>query len=138
MNPILGAKETIKIGNETVIECDSADGMRGVVFEDDGDTGYFYARDYSIEDQLFIDALHIYSLKEVTDSHIPSEVHILWSEDYRKAALIINQYPHAMFNFEERCGYSRDQFPEPDPKTGWIHKPWSDSLRELFFGSLHQ
>lgn len=134
MSAILGAKQTIKVGQEAVIESDANDGSRGVVFEDDGNTGYFYARDYSVEDQLFVDALHIYSLKEVADADIPSEVHILWSADLMKVVLIINKHPHAVFDFKERCGYSRDQFPDPDPSTGWTHAPWCDSLRKYFFG----
>lgn len=133
MEPTLGAKKTIKVGEEVIIESDAPDGGRGVVFEDDGSTGYFYARDYSVPDQLFVDALHIYSLKEVVDAHIPSEIHILWSADGTKAVLIVNRYPHAVFDFVAKCGYSRDQFPNPDPKTGWRHEPYSDSLRSHFF-----
>jgi hypothetical protein len=133
MDPSLGAKRTIKVGEEIIIEADAPDGGRGVVFEDDGRTGYFYARDYAVPDQLFVDALHIYSLKEVVDAHIPSELHILWSDDGMKAVLILNRHPHAAFDFSIKCSYSRDQFPDPDPKTGWRHEPWADSLRAHFF-----
>ena len=133
MEPSLGAKKTIKPGDEVIVESDAPDGGRGVVFEDDGRTGYFYARDYSVPDQLFVDALHIYSLKELADAHIPSELHILWSEDGKKAVLILNRYPHAVFDFTEKCGYSRDQFPEPDPTSGWRHAEYMDSLRSHFF-----
>jgi hypothetical protein len=133
MNPILGAKETIKVGEPIVIESDTPDSRFGVVFEDEGETGYFYARNYSSPELLFVDALHIYSVEGVTDRDIPSEVNILWNEDCSKSVLIINQHPHALFDFENKIGYSRDQFPKPDPKTGWEHKPWDDELRKHFF-----
>jgi len=134
MEPILGAKETIFPGSETVVESDAEEGNRGVVFEDDGQTGYFYARDFSVEDHLFVDALHIYSVKGLKDPDLATHLHILWSKDFTKAVLILNKKPHAMFDFATKCGYSRDLFPAPDPKTGWSHKPWDDSLRSHFFG----
>lgn len=132
-DPVLAVSETLIVGTETVLESDAPDDSRGVVFEDDGETGYFYARDYSVPDQLFVDALHIYSVRGVTDREKPSKLHILWSSDYRYAALIINQYPHAAFDFVEKIGYSRDSFPDPDPRTGWSHEPWSDELRNVFY-----
>lgn len=133
MKPILAAKQTIKVGVPVVIEIDAPDDSHGVVFEDDGETGYFYARDYSVPNSLFVDALHIYTVDGVTDRDIPSEIHVLWSADYTKAVIIINRYPHAVFDFDGKCGYSRDQFPEPDPKTDWKRKPWDESLRKEFF-----
>lgn len=133
-NPILALTETIRVGEEIVLESDNDTHPCGVVFEDDGKTGYFYARDYSVPDQLFVDALHIYSVEGVTDKDVPSKVQILWSSDGRYAALIINQYPHAVFDFHDKCGYSRHNFPDPDPATGWTHKPWDDRLRTVFYG----
>jgi hypothetical protein len=133
MKPTLGAKQEIHVGTPTVIETDSPDGRFGVVFEDDGETGYFYARDFTLDDSVFEDALHIYSAEGVTDAHLPSTVHILWSHDSSKACLIINRHPHAVFDFTAKCGFSRDVFPEPSPDSEWSHQPWDDSLREHFF-----
>ena len=65
--PFLGAEQELNVGTETVIESDSPDETRGVVFEDDGETGYFYARDYSMPEHYFVDALHIYNSQGVTD-----------------------------------------------------------------------
>ena len=76
------------------------------------------------------DAMHIYSVENVTDRDIPCEFHILWSHDYSKAALMVNRHPHAMFDFDNKIGFSRDQFPEPS--EGWRHEPWDDSLRDHF------
>lgn len=133
MNPTLGAKQEIHVGTPTVIETSSPDGRFGVVFEDDGATGYFYARDFTLPDSVFEDALHIYSAEGVTDAHLPSTVYILWSHDGSKACLIINRHPHAVFDFAAKRGYSRDVFPDPAPDSEWIHAPWDDALREYFF-----
>lgn len=132
MEPTLGAKQEIQVGTPTVVETESPDGRFGAVFEDDGETGYFYARDFGRE-SLFVDALHIYSVKGVTDRHLPSIVHILWSADSSKACLIINRHPHAVFDFSTKRGYSRDEFPGPISDTGWTRHPWDDLLRGLFF-----
>ncbi|KAB2648030.1 MAG: DUF2251 domain-containing protein [Verrucomicrobia bacterium] len=129
--PVLGAKQEVLVGCPTVVETSSPDGRFGVVFEDDEQTGYFYARDFTVDAADISDALHIYSVEGVTDRHIPSEVHILWSRDSTKACLIINRYPHAVFDFTAKRGYSRDVFPEPSP--GWTHHPWDDSVRGNFF-----
>jgi len=131
--PILAAEQTITVGIPVAIEAMSLDDSRGVMFEDDGETGYFYARDFSAPGQPIVDALQIYLVESVIDRDIPSEIHILWSFDYNQAVLIINQCPHAVFDFGLKCGYSRDHFPGSDPTTGWKNKPWEDSLREHFF-----
>ena len=133
MPPFLGAEQELIVGNETIIESDSPDGSRGVVFEDDGETGYFYARDYGVPDQFFVDALHIYNVQGVTDREKPCRAKIIWTEDFSAAALMINLVPHAVFHFVERCGYATDPFPDPDPKTGWGHSDKLLETRSLFF-----
>ena len=133
MKPYLGALKEIKVGRPCVIESDAKGHPRGVVFEDDGETGYFYARDYRIEDSLFVDALHIYSVLGVRDANIPSTVRIIWSDDWEKVALLINDSPHAMFDFERRVGCSIDGFPEPDPNSVWSRAPWSSELKSFFY-----
>lgn len=108
MHPFLGKRAEIKPGASVIIESDSLDGARGVVFEEDGETGYFYARDFQIGNSLFVDALHIYAVAVVKDAHIPPTLRIIWSRDWQKAALLINDIPHAMFDFVEKCGYSNE------------------------------
>ena len=133
VKPNVALAESLEVGAECVFESDAENNLHGVVFEDDGATGYFYARDYSIPDQLFVDALHIYSADGVINRDAESSLSIVWSHDWRYAALIINQYPHAAFDFGEKHGYSRDNYPDPDPKTGWKHFPWDDSIRSHFY-----
>ncbi|MGZ2275839.1 DUF2251 domain-containing protein [Neisseria meningitidis] len=80
----------------------------GVVFEDDGDTGYFYA---TSKDGI-LDALHIYNVEDVSDKHIPNHVLILWDDACTIAALCINDYIHAVYDFVAQAGYCRNGFPE--------------------------
>ena len=131
--PFLGSEQDLVVGKATVIECDSPDGKRGVVFEDDGETGFFYARDYLLPSPSIADALHIYNVAGVTDRNRPSRLKIIWTRDFSAAALLINQNPYAAFNFSERCGYAEDPFPEPNSKTGWRHSPNLLQTRTLFF-----
>ena len=86
----------------------------GVVFEDDGDTGYFYA---ASKDGI-LDALHIYNVEDVSDKHIPNHVLILWDDACTLAALCINDYIHAVYDFVEQAGYCRNGFPETDGE--WV------------------
>ncbi len=132
MKPFLGAESTIRVGVEAVIESDSPDGMRGVVFEDDGDTGYFYARDFSRPELLFVDALHVYDVAAVVDPERSSQIQIIWNFDFKVAALVINQSPHVIFHFGECCGYSEKPFPDADPKSGWTHRVLYTGLKEHF------
>jgi hypothetical protein len=133
MKPYLGARLKIIIGESSVVESDAKEHPYGVVFEDDGDTGYFYARNFAIEDAAVVDALHIYSVQGVRDRNIPSIIRIVWSNDWSKSALLINDIPHAMFDFIKKTGYSIDNFPDADPETGWTHAPWDNKLKEYFY-----
>ena len=132
MKPFLGAESTIRVGVEAVIESDSPDGKRGVVFEDEGETGYFYARDFLRPELFFVDALHVYDVAAVVDQERPSVMRIIWSRDFMVAALLINQRPHVIFHFGECCGYAERPFPEADPKSGWTHAVLHSGLIEHF------
>ena len=97
-------------GKEIVVESKSSRGRWGVVFEDDGDTGYFYALDLNEQkagNNPIQEALHIYDVKSVTDRSRESVAAILWSSDGEKACLLINNYPHAVFDFAAKRGYCR-------------------------------
>src|SRR5689334_10040550 len=84
-----------------------------MIFEDNGETGYLYAYDLRNENQPILDALHIYDVKNIMDREKPSLFQIFWSADGLKAALLINQYPHAVFNLESQRGCCRTNFPPP-------------------------
>jgi len=134
MSIIVTAEEEILVGREVVIEGPAPDSPFTVLFEDDGTTGYFYAWDLEAEGNKIQDAVHIYNVNDVTDPARPSIVKIGWSQDSQKAVLLINGYPHAVFDFSARRGYFRTGFP-PAPSNGvWsaAGHQWDDSAIELF------
>jgi hypothetical protein len=105
-------------GDETWYASDAPAGSYSVVFEDDGETGYFYAVERRGADMQILDAVQIYAVRNVVDREIPSELQVVWSEGGQQAALYVNSYPHAVFDFQARRGYCRTGFPPP-PQTGW-------------------
>ena len=129
----LAAEQTITVGNKVVVEGPSPSQQVGVVFEDDGETGYLYGLDFAKQDNPIVDALQIYNVNHVTDRHKPSQVQLVWSSDGLKAALMINQHPHAIFDFEAKRGYCRTGFPPP-MHTGFSTEghAWDDEALELF------
>ena len=72
------------VGEAQVIKSLAPEGMLAAVFEDDGETGYFYALDESVDGNPIQDALHIYNAEDISDGHVPSDVKIGWSEDSQK------------------------------------------------------
>jgi len=109
----VAAQRQIFVGQPVTIEGVAPQGQFSAVFEDDGETGYFYALDRALASQPIQDAVHIYDVQSVTDRAQPSTVKIGWAADCRKAVLLINDYPHAVFDFEAQQGYCRSGFPPP-------------------------
>jgi hypothetical protein len=133
MPSTIEADETIRVGHETFVGSKSPITEYGVFFEDDGETGYFYGLDTSRkEGKQILDALHIYNVCSVIDREKPSRMQIAWSEDGLKAALYINGYAHAVFDFADKRGYSRSNFPSPNKEWTTFGKEWSDTVLESF------
>ncbi|TBO27131.1 DUF2251 domain-containing protein [Aquabacterium lacunae] len=128
------AEQELIVGESTVVAGDAPESPFVAVFEDDGQTGYFYALDTSIDGQQIQDAMHIYNVADVADRAKPSTIKIGWSTDSHKTVLLINGYPHAVFDFEARRGYCRTGFP-PAPSNGtWSTSghAWDESCIALF------
>lgn len=126
------AQAQLLVGRATVVEGLAPDEHFLAVFEDDEDTGYFYAVDTSADSNPIQDAVHIYNVQSVTDRDKPSTVKIGWSADSRKVVLLINEHPHAVFDFEAQRGYCRTGFPPPNPSSGWgkhSHEWCADAIR---------
>ena len=125
------AGETLTVGTPIIIPQDSPNGLYSAFFEDEGETGYFYAVDLSRSADPIVDAVHIYNVANVVDRDRPSQVKIVWSDDGMKCALLINEYVHAAFDFSLRRGYCRTNFPnfENPEDSGWIKADhaWSDN-----------
>ena len=123
----IGAQQEILVGKPTAVESHSPLAPYAAVFEDDGDTGYFYALDLRDPQNPVRDAVHIYNVASVADRKIPSTVQIVWSTDGLKAGLIINRYPHAVVDFESQRAVCRSGFPKPLSVGGWSGHDWDDS-----------
>jgi hypothetical protein len=128
----LVAEATIRVGEPVTVEGPSPSSTFGVVFEDDGETGYIYGVDLARKGNPILDAMHIYNVEQVADRDKPSLVELVWSGDGLKAALLINDYPHAIFDFDARRGYCRTGFPPADPNWTQFDHSWDDAAIELF------
>ncbi|EPH1778289.1 DUF2251 domain-containing protein, partial [Citrobacter freundii] len=54
-------------------------------------------------------------------------------EDSKKCVLLINGYPHGVFDFESKNGYCRSGFP-PTISQEWsvFGHAWNDAVDDLF------
>ena len=121
-------------GEKVVVDSVSQLGRWAVVFEDDGDTGYFYALDLNEQNKghnPIQEALHIYNVKNISDKDRESIAVILWSEDGQKACLLINDYPHAIVDFKAKRGYCRTNSPPPGKWKDHDFK-WDDNVLKYF------
>jgi len=131
MPSVVVAREKIRVGTPVVVEGPAPASSYGAVFEDDGLTAYFYGLDGNQPGNRIVDALHIYNVDSVADKEVPSEIEIAWSSDSRKAVLLINRYPHAVFDVEARRGYCRTGFPPADRTWTEYSHEWSDAAVDL-------
>src|ERR1700751_4981145 len=93
------AEQTFKPGDRTSFGSDSITHPHSAFFEDDGETGYFYAMDLTRSADMIVDAVHIYNVSNVSDRERDSSVSIVWSADGTQCALLINGQAHAAFDF---------------------------------------
>lgn len=116
MNGYLLREQAFTAGEDTFVESTSEENNYAVVFEDDTDTGYFYAIEVEpgTGKQNILDAVHIYNIEEVPEEHRKGNLKIIWSKNWLRCALIINNYCHAVFDFENHGGYCRNEFPPPN------------------------
>jgi len=126
MNGYLMQQQKFVQGKDAFVESRSLENQYGVVFEDDGDTGYFYAVEIDpvSKEQQVLDALHIYQVEEGLLSEKESTLLIIWSKDWLKCALVIDDECHAVFDFENQGGYNISEFPPPN-------SIWTKQGREL-------
>lgn len=131
MSSEIHLSETITIGTPLTLDCPSPKTRFGVIFEDDGETGNFYGLDLEKTKQPVLDVLHIYNVKDILDSNVSVKLEIIWSEDGLKSCLAINGFKHAVFDFEARKAYCRNNYPPPDRRFTNSHK-WKDEALDLF------
>ena len=123
-------EQTFLPGDKTFAAEDAPGSQYSAFFEDDGETGYFYAVDLKRSDNMILDAVQIYNVESVLDRDRSSTLSIVWSGDGLKCALLINSYPHAAFDFAAQRGFCRTNFPNFPESTvhGWTSSDhrWSD------------
>ena len=143
MNGYLMQELELVQGEDNFLESFSPESRYGVVFEDDGDTAYFYAveKDESGGGLKVLDALHIYEAPDPDDPPPPgtgegsgkSKLLIVWSRDWMKCALVLDGNCQAIFDFEAQGGYSINEFPPPnDIWTKGERKLTNELIGKLF------
>jgi hypothetical protein len=126
----------ISIGAKTSITSLSPLGEVRVVFEDDGEAAYFYALNAPLLDEKILDLLNIYTVDQISNPEVPRTVRIIWSKDGWRALLTIDAYPHALFDFKERRGYCRTNYPNvrQSENESWQSNDhrWNEDIMEGF------
>ena len=125
-------QESFQVGEASVFECPAPSTDNMVVFEDDGESGYFYAVDGSGEEVKILDAILVYEVGNISDHKMPRKLEIVWAADGQKACLVINNVPHVIFDFEARRAYSRSGFPPPNAGGFANERVWDDAALGLF------
>jgi hypothetical protein len=121
-----------------------------VVFEDEGNAGYFYAcdRSRSTQEESILDAMLIYSVSalETSDAELarPEAQRIAtveWSRDGLQAVLYLDGAAQALFDFDAHCGYCRMDFPNFLAGRGdtWRRSShaWSETAVRQFEAALY-
>jgi len=114
-----------------------------VVFEDEGIAGYFYACDRSQETQeaSIMDAMLIYNVGSLQEAEKERLAAVEWSRDGLRAVLYLDGAAQALFDFGQRCGYCRMNFPNFMQGRGetWRKEShaWSDAALQRFEAELY-
>lgn len=121
-----------------------------VVFEDEGVAGYFYACDRSQEkhEHAILDAMLIYNVAALAKSDAeldrpePQRIaSVEWSRDGMQAVLYLDGNPQALYDFANRCGYCRMNFPNFMAEQGdtWNKSShaWSEQAMQRFEAALY-
>ena len=132
----MNARGTITVGKKSSMGSISPSGEFVVVFEDDGESAYFYALNASRNDPRILDVINIYTVEHVSDCKTPCSIEIVWSNDGSRVILTIDDYPHAAFDFLAKQGYGRTNYPNvPRSEDNSWHSDdhkWSDSVLQWF------
>lgn len=115
-----------------------------VVFEDEGAAGYFYACDRGharMEDSI-LDAVLVYSAAKLSEPERDYLAAVEWSADGLRAVLYLDGNAQAIFDFAQRRGYSRSNFPnfQDGGSAPWLRAShqWSDAMLESFESEIYK
>lgn len=125
-------KTTLHVGKPGVYESKSPGHPVSVLFEDDGAVAYFYALTTTSGVNPILDTLHVYDVPNVKKENMTSSLEIRWSRDGWKALLLLNDFPHAAFDFKARRGWNRNGFPPPNRLWTEFGHEWDNKVLDLF------
>ena len=114
-----------------------------VVFEDEGDTGYFYACDHKRgEGELgIVDAMLIYNVKALREPEKKRLASIQWSQNGMQAVLYLDGVAQGLFDFARRIGCCRLDFPNFQAPQGesWrqASHAWDEEALKAFESGLY-
>ena len=132
---LLALEDDLYIGTEKQVGTTSmAQPHLSVMFVDDSESGYFYAIDTTKENPV-VDSLFVYNVASVEAHQVMRKLEICWANDGKMALLFINDYPHAVFDFERLVGYNHSKYPEPDLSTMWSHEEVTNDLVKTWLKS---
>ena len=130
MNATVDAEQMITPGDKSYVDSISSTTSFATFFEDDGDTGYFYAVERAGSDITILDALQVYVVS--VEPPEARQLRIVWSRDGLKSALLVDGVAQAVFDFSARRGYCRRGVPPPSSHWPDAGHQWSDAAMELF------
>ena len=112
-----------------------------VVFEDEGVAGYFYACDRSqqTQEESILDAMLIYNVGALKDAATERLAAVEWSKSGQQAVLYLDGTAQALFDFTQRAGFCRMDFPNYLADEGWrkTTHAWSDTALQRFEAELY-
>ena len=136
MKGYLLKKESINIGHPLVIESVSPENNNMVVFEDDGETGYFYAATKNEKGEVaqILDMVYIYDTGSVDISKRKTLLSIIWSRNWQQCGLVLGDVCHAVIDFPAQGAYNLAEFPPPNEV--WTKQPrkLTKEMVRTFFG----
>lgn len=118
-------KQRLYVGMPTTVEAYADLSPYAAVFEDDGESAYFYGIDTRVGGGAVLDSVHVYNVGALPNRHALTDLDIVWSPDQQRVALLINGQPHAAFDFAHHRAYCRSNFP---PGSSWSEggHAWDD------------
>ena len=94
----------------------------------------FYALDMRQNAQPVVDCLHVYNVDNTRNHHEARKLEICWDESGYLALLLINGYPHAVFDFAHLIGYNTNKHPQPDLMSMWTHEEITNERATAWLG----
>lgn len=98
----------------------------GLVFEDNGETGYLYVTDPEFE--KIHDAVHVYDRSDAHGLKSGQEAYIVWSSDLKRAGLYYGGVFQAGVDFKNQRAVSRTGFPAISSGSWSSDHSWRDEV----------